>query len=352
MGRYLVDYLSSDEENEVFITSRSPHTSKQGNIHYVIGNAHDKTFLSQLMSHESMWDAIVDFMIYSTEEFADRRDLLLNCTRQYILLSSSRVYADSDIPITENSGRLIDVLDDPEFLSSDKYAISKAREENLLRESGKNNWTIIRPYITYSNVRFQLGVYEKEDWLYRIIHGRSIVFSRDISEKMTSFTFGGDVSRGIAAIIGKDSALGEVYHITCDSSVKWDDVLQIYIDVLSDAGYTVSVVYAERASEITSQDEKIKYDRLYNRVFDNTKISQYVDTKGFIDQREGIRRCLSQFIANPSFKAINWVTQARMDRYTGENAKLSEIYSFRDKIKYVLLRYLIDYNFLKKLKII
>lgn len=349
MGRYLVDYLSSDQNNDVFITSRSLHSSNQSNIHYIVGNAHDKAFLSQFMNGDKTWDAVIDFMIYSPEEFSDRLDTLLAGTKQYVLLSSSRVYADSDKPITETAARLIDVVNDPKFISSGKYAIAKAQEENLLMESGKKNWTVIRPYITYSNVRFQLGVYEKEDWLYRVLHGRSIVFSRDIAEKMTSFTWGGDVSKGIAAIIGRESALGQAFHITCDAPIKWDDVLRIYVAVLSEAGYKVSTIYAENASEITSQYEKIKYDRLYNRVFDNSKIAEYVDTSKFVNQHEGLRTCLTQFIANPSFKTINWVTQARMDKFTGEKTKLSEINSFKDKVKYVVLRYILDYSCLKKL---
>lgn len=349
MGRYLVDYLSQDN-NEVYITSRNNHSSTKSNIHYVMGNAHDEEFLSKLMSNDKPWDAVVDFMIYTTTEFSDRINLLLSGTKQYVFLSSSRVYADSSDPITEDSPRLIDVVRDEKFLSSGKYAIAKAQEEDLLRNSGKNNWTIIRPYITYSNVRFQLGIYEKEDWLYRVLHGRSIVFSQDIASKMTSFTFGGDVSRGIYSILGKESALRQIFHITCDSPVKWESVLHIYKDILFKAGYEASVLYATNASEITSQEEKVKYDRLYNRIFDNSKIAQYADTSCFVKQDEGIRVCLTEFLAHPSFKAINWTTQARMDKFAHERTSLSEIASLKDKIKYVVLRYLVNYNHLKRLK--
>lgn len=53
------------------------------------------------------------------------------------------------------------------ILSIDEYAITKAHQENLLINSKNKNWTIIRPYITYSEQRLQLGTFEKEDWLYR-----------------------------------------------------------------------------------------------------------------------------------------------------------------------------------------
>lgn len=348
MGRYLMEYLSRNSSNDIYITSRSSHTSTRNNIHFILGNAHDKSFLTHILS-EQVWDAVVDFMIYSVEEFDDRQEILLSSTKQYILLSSARVYAESEKPITEESERLIDVVDDPRFKSSNKYAIAKAKTENILTGSGKNNWTIIRPYITYSNTRFQLGVYEKEDWLYRVLHGRSIVFSRDISDKLTTITWGGDVSMGIAAIIGKESALGQIYHITNNNPIKWDDVLNIYISILSEFGYNASVCYVEKTSDVTNQEEKTKYDRIYNRVFDNSKINGYVNTKMFVDVKIGIQKCLAEFLSNPSFKTINWVTQARMDKLSKEKTKLSEITLMKDKIIYIVLRYLVDYRTLKKI---
>ncbi len=351
MGRYLVNYLSQIPDNQIYITTRQEKKSDKDNIHYVQGNAHDLDFLNTLLNRDLKWDAIIDFMIYSTEEFKNKRDIFLNGTKQYVFLSSSRVYANSKEPITEKSNRLLDVVEDEAFLSSDKYAISKAREENLLRESGKKNWTIIRPYITYSNIRFQLGVYEKEDWLYRVLHGRSVVFSTDISEKNTSFTYGADVSMGIAAIIGKEEAYGERFHITCEEKIKWSDVVETYKDILSREGYSFKIVYTEQAADIVNQEEKVKYDRIYNRVFDNSKIGKYVDVSTFKGHREGLNECLDEFLHNPSFKEINWTTQARMDRFLKEKTPLSEINSIKGKLKYIIFRYVVNYKNIERKKI-
>ena len=70
------------------------------------------------------------------------------------------------------------MIKDEEYLNTDEYALSKARQENILHEAGCNNWTIISPYITFSETRLQLGVLEKEDWLWRAINGYSIVFQK------------------------------------------------------------------------------------------------------------------------------------------------------------------------------
>ena len=172
MGVDLVKILGECGE-EVTVTSRSERKSAFDNVKYVKGDAHDTVFLHTLLAEK--YDAIVDFMIYNTEEFKVRCDLLLSATDQYLFLSSSRVYADSKTPITEDSPRLLDVTTDSEYLKTDAYALTKARQENLLRESGKTNWTIIRPYITYSNQRLQLGVYEKELCMVRLSFSQKLL---------------------------------------------------------------------------------------------------------------------------------------------------------------------------------
>lgn len=70
----------------------------------------------------------------------------------------------------------MDVCNDKEYLDSNEYAIAKAKEEDILFRSPNKNWTIVRPSLTYAENRLQLGVYEKENWLYRALHGRAIVF--------------------------------------------------------------------------------------------------------------------------------------------------------------------------------
>src|SRR5699024_6282776 len=117
-----------------------------------------------------------------------------------------------------------------EYLNTDEYALAKARCEDLLNRSGNKNYTIVRPSITYGPERLQLGVLEKENWLYRALHGRSIVFSEDIASKLTAMTIGEDVAKGIAAITGQESARGEAFHITCETPHTWQEILQYYLE--------------------------------------------------------------------------------------------------------------------------
>lgn len=47
-------------------------------------------------------------------------------------------------------------MSDSQYVQSDGYAIAKAKQEDILRNSDFINWTIVRPYITYSDARLQL----------------------------------------------------------------------------------------------------------------------------------------------------------------------------------------------------
>ena len=61
--------------------------------------------------------------------------------------------------------------------------LPKHVQENILRNSG-DNWTIIRPYMSYSPNRLDLGYYAKELWLYRVLKGRTILFTEDVAKKL------------------------------------------------------------------------------------------------------------------------------------------------------------------------
>jgi len=339
MGAHLVPLLSN-EGVTTFVTSRK-YREPKGNTQYIQGNAHDLDFIEKVLSEK--WDVIVDFMVYSTASFSDRVNLLLGNTDQYIFLSTSRVYANSSEALKEKSHRLLDVSKDKVYLKTDEYALTKARQEDILLNSKKTNWTIIRPYITYSEDRMQLGVLEKEDWLYRALHGRTIVFSSDIRSKITAITYGLDVSKGIKSLINNKEALGNVFHITSKEKLKWYEILDIYLKVLEkNLGYRPKVLLQDLPSflKLVPVKYQVLYDRLYNRTFNNYNISQHYDTDDFMTVEKGIEHCLEAFLDNPKFKDIDWEVEALKDRQTKECASLNEMDSLKQKIKYLIARYL------------
>lgn len=336
MGKHVSEFLVS-KGYSVSVTSRSKKESN-GKISYLQGNAKELTFIKGLS--QKHWDAIIDFMVYTIDELNERIDLLLKSTDQYIFISSARVYADSPL-INEESPRLLDVCQDKEYVASNEYAIAKAKEENVLFESGYKNWTIVRPSLTYAENRLQLGVYEKENWLYRALRGRSIVFSKDLMDRYYTLSYGKDVAEGIAQLVGKKEAIGQAFHIVIQESFQWKEILNIYLDTLEKrTGKRPKVVLTEKCTNLQLPTAKyqVLYGRYFNRRFDNSKIRSLVDTSKWAIPQEGLENCLNAFLDNPKFLAIDWQKEALIDKAAGEWTPLWEIPGKKTKLRYLKWR--------------
>ena len=341
MGTPLVKYLV-DAGNSVFVTSRKARQSS-GNIHYITGNAHDFEFVKKLVC-EQRFDAIVDFMVYNTKEFKQRVDMLLSATDHYLFLSSSRVYADSDSPITENSPRLLDVSKDSEYLQTDEYALAKARQENILFASQNKNWTIIRPYITYNTERLQLATLEKDIWLRRALEGHQILLPQDVAVHKTTMTYGDDVARAISLLIGNDKAKAEAVHLTGTESMTWQDVLKIYMDVLETKTGKKPDIWMPETSDIIASaignKYQIKYDRIFDRVFDNSKMLELCGEDLAVASMEtGLRKCLENFLTAPRWNAVDSTLVAGFDRAEKCTHALKNFETPQQKMKYIGWRY-------------
>lgn len=343
IGEHVKDILSKrDDIREIHITTRSKRQSTSPKVNYLEGNAHDIHFIDAILSN-NRYDAIIDFMSYNTEEFKTLAFLHLKATCQYIFLSSSRVYADSSSPLTELSPRLLDTIQDHEYLDSDEYALTKARQEDILKNSGLNNWTIVRPYITYSEDRLQLGVLEKENWLYRALRKRTVIFSKDIAKKTTTLTYGYDVAYMISFITGNQKCLGETFHLTGNDKIRWGQVLDIYLNALEKTlGLRPKVILTEMALEknLPRYKYQIKYDRYYDREFNTDKIKKLLGNYHTTDVETGLTNCLISFLNNPTFKNINWREEAARDKVAREFPTFREFNHLKDFERYFFKRIL------------
>lgn len=332
MGGYLVEQLSSSGLYEIDVTSRSSHKSSLPHVNYIEGNARDDAFMQTMLN--AHYDIVIDFMNYNYDEFERRYIALLSSCEQFIWFSSSRVYADSGKPLTETSPRLLEVTDDQAFLATNRYALRKARQEDLIKKSGYNNYTIIRPYITYSNARLQLGIYEKEQWLYRILKGRDLVINKNILDKETTLTFGWDVSRVISNLVDNKEAMGRIVQIASSENMTWREVLSLYLGVLKSKRNITPKIYA--SDDMWAIDELYEggyntiYDRVYNRHFDSSLAARLFKGKtgvemNYKDMRSGLKECLSDFLDNGAkFLSIDWQYEAYQDLLTGGMAKREE----------------------------
>ena len=328
IGQALTELLKNTAWN-VYVTTRTKRENVQ-NITFLQGNAHDEKFLAECVTKRH-WNVIVDFMAYSTQEFSKKVELFLESTDQYFFLSSSRVYAASNEPLTEDSPRLLDVSTDETYLATDEYALAKARQENILLTTNKKNWTIIRPYKTYNNNRLQLGMYEKEEWLYRLMMGKTLVFPNELKKRKTTLTYAADVAVAISELIENESAYGETFHITTTESLSWEDAFKKYTSILSETtGKQFHIRYVDDIEMFYNiwNPYQIKYDCNIDRCFDNSKIKYTVFA-------EGINKCLKKFIESPEWRNINWKLNFWMDNITGEKTKIWDADGLKEKARYV-----------------
>ena len=341
MGTPLVEKLVS-QGHDVHVTSRKKRTSSQPNLHYIAGNAHDNTNMTKWLAES--YDAIVDFMNYTTAEFAARAETLLRATSHYVFISTCRVYAESKTPITESSPRLLDVCDDKTFLATDEYALAKARQENILTASAHKNWTIVRPSVTYNTHRLQLGCYELEEWLYRWVHNRPILFFEDLMDKQTPMTHGNDVAETIACLLGNPSALGETLHIVSPETMTWGEILSVYRETFEEVcRYRPKIVMHPHAAPMENavgRGWRLKYNRIYNRSFDSTKADFFRGGVKWRPMKTGLHDSLKEFLTGDRhFRNLPILNMAYMDKALHSHTPLSEFNSAKTKAKYLIARY-------------
>lgn len=334
--------LLKEKGHDVTVSSRSNH--KQEGVTFVKGNALDINFVLQLM--KTYYDVVVDFMVRSEEGTKAAMDIILPSCGQYIFLSSSRVFAPVDINkgkrITEESPRLLDVCTDDAYKKSHEYAIEKAREENLFFNSKYKNWTIIRPTLTYNTHRLQFAYGEKEDWLFRVLNGHSIVFPKDMKKVKTSMVFGDDVAKAISKLIGNNKALGTTVNVVSEESLTWEEVLKIYKEAIEQkTGLRIKIIYIEKFSELTKSlgnYYQVKYARAVDRAFSNQKLNQLIGHTEFTPIKEGLTHCMNVFLKDQNFGHIDWRKQAYYDKICREKTPLPIIPLRKDAITYFCYR--------------
>ena len=170
----------------------------------------------------------------------------------------------------------------------------------MLNESGFSYFTIVRPYITYSNARLQLGIYEKEQWLYRVLRDKPIVISEGVLEKTTALSYGFDVALGIFKVLDKSVFLNDSINIVTSETIKWSDILSIYENVVyQETGKKVNVYISSENHHIENLFEggyNTIYDRKWDRTFNNSKLLNSFPDLRFQSVYDILPNMVTQFI--------------------------------------------------------
>ena len=243
-------------------------------VNQIKAQAKDFAFRTQLLKNN--YDGIIDFLTYPSSELVLFLPELLESTEHYIYLSSYRVYDGCDIPITENSSRLLDSSRDVMLKNSDDYSIYKARGENILKSWKRKNWSIIRPTITYSLMRYQLVTLESGTTVARAKLGKTVVLPETAKNVNATMSWAGDVAEMIARLLFNEKALGETFTTSTSEYHTWGEIADYYKDICN-----LKAVWVDKEDYLAilnpypyklSYRWQLEYARLFDREVDNSKV--------------------------------------------------------------------------------
>jgi len=301
--------------HELFILNRAASTkyplpagavSLKGDIHG------DETLLTSLLADER-FDAVVDWMAFTTEDIERDIRLFRGRTDQFIFISSASAYQKppQHYLITEETP-----LENPNW----QYSRDKAAcEERLMQEYREHGFpvTIIRPSLTYGPSQIPLiGA----SWAHpytvvdRIKRGQKIIIPGD-GTSLWTLTWNTDFAKGLLGLLGNAKAVGEAFHITSDEVLSWG---QIFLEVYQALGAEPNVVHIPSDLIVAHDPEQsgsLLGDKIYSVVFDNSKIKRFVpDFVCEVNWAMGVRRTLAWFDAHAEFQTIDHDMNATWNR--------------------------------------
>jgi nucleoside-diphosphate-sugar epimerase len=264
--------------------------------------ADDETALATLIANHH-FDAVVDFIAYTVNDIERDIRLFREKTNQFVFISSASAYQKpvKNYLITEETP-----LENPYWEYSRNKIACENRLMQVYREEGFPT-TIIRPSHTYGPTQIPLAV---DSWTHpwtsidRMKRGKKLIVPGD-GTSLWVLTWNADFAKGLVGLLGNDKAVGEVFQITSDQVLSWD---QIYLEVYQALGLEPNVIHIPTDLIARHWSEAVGSligDKSNSEVFDNSKIKRFVpDFVCEVDCAEGIRRALAWFEEHPEFQTI------------------------------------------------
>ena len=215
------------------------------------------------------FDAVVDWVAFTPEHVRADIGLFRGRTGQYVFISSASAYQTppARVPILESTP-----LRNP-FL---QYSRDKIACEELLREAYREEGfpaTIVRPSHTYDKtlVPFEGG------WtvLGRMLEGKPVVVHGD-GTSLWTLTHHRDFAEGFVPLLGHPRTIGDVFHITSDDVLTWDQIAHTLAAALGVSADIVHVPSDAIAAADPEWGAGLLGDKSHSLVFDNAKLRSVV----------------------------------------------------------------------------
>lgn len=265
IGRELVAALARSGRDVVGV-SRHPPRSADPRISYLAVDGRDPDALCGRLRGRR-FAAVVDLLSFTVDGLeASLRAVGPQCG-QYVFISSATVYAGAG-----PDGRLTE--DSPLIDGGWGYPLRKIECERRLVEMCAGSglpYTIVRPYITYSDQRVPFGPWETDEVLPRLVAGRPVVIGDEIADARTSLTDSRDLAQAIQLLLGNVAALNEAFHIANPETQTWSEVYAVAGQVLGREPWVIPTPTAQILSRFPQLAGKV-FDRRLDRAFDDAKL--------------------------------------------------------------------------------
>jgi len=262
--------------------------------------------------------AVVQWIAFEPAQI--ERDIRLFAGRcgQYVFISSASAYAKPAVftPTTERTP-----LENPRW----QYSRNKIACEAVLRatDPARLPHTIIRPSHTYDQViPLPVGAWRNFTTVERMRRGEPVIVPGD-GTSLWTVTHATDFAPGLLGLLGNPLALGEDFQITSDEALTWNE---LYRQTAAAAGAPPPTLVHIPSDLIVAwyPDEEggLLGDKSHCAVFDNAKLRRAVPGfRAVTPYRDGIRRTLDWFDADPARRLLPPENDARIEKLLAAYAK-------------------------------
>ncbi len=288
---------------EVYLLNRGNrnHALPEG-VRPIVADINDEeTVLAKTEGME--FDCVCEFIGRLKEHVVRDVRLFNGRCRQYIFISSASVYHK---PVESYIIREGTTIANPYW----DYAQNKIACENYLMEQFRGNGfpvTIVRPSHTYDERRVPLALQGKHGcWqvIRRMQQGKPVIIPGD-GTSLWTVTTSADFAKGYVGLMGNRHALGEVFHITSDETLTWNQIYETIADALGVRlnPYHVASDFLAAVGKEYGYSGSLMGDKACSVVFDNTKIKEAVPGyKATIPFHIGARFSIGHMLAHPELQ--------------------------------------------------
>ncbi|MFG2041092.1 NAD-dependent epimerase/dehydratase family protein [Dactylosporangium sp. NPDC048998] len=245
------------------------------------------------------FDAVVDWVAFTTDHVHADIELFRGRTGQYVFISSASAYQTppARLPVVESSP-----LRNPFW----KYSRDKIACEDLLVTAYRDKGfpaTIVRPSHTYDRtlVPFDGG------WTVpaRMRAGKEIVVHGD-GTSLWTLTHHEDFARAFVPLLGHPRAVGDVFQITSDDVLTWNQIAEHLAVALGTTAKIVHVPSDAIAAADAEWGAGLLGDKAHSMVFDNAKVKALVpDYVATIPFHHGAREIVAWFDEDPARQVVD-----------------------------------------------